>query len=284
MNAPRKMPPMAFPTLRRLLPLSLVCLAVATAFLVSAQPTAAQTSLSPFEQEVLNLVNQKRQANGLAPLSVDARLVQAARAHNARMIQTGQFDHQVAGELPLCAGGSNNDRYDAVGYAWTACGENIAAGQTTPQQVMDAWMNSAGHKANILKPGYRHIGIGYATGGAYGHYWTQDFGAGGGNAVPVPTTPPSNPPPAPTTAPSNGVAITRATYLQAYRYVTIEATSSNGSAILYAYNGATGQYMGTLRNNGGGRYSGSFYSSFNPGRVTVKSNLGPSATSNVTVQ
>ncbi|MCW5850008.1 MAG: hypothetical protein KIT87_07980 [Anaerolineae bacterium] len=284
---------MAFPSLRRLLPLSLVCLALAAAFLVSTQPTAAQTALSPFEQEVLNLVNQKRQAVGLTPLTVDARLVQAARDHNARMIATGQFSHQVTGELPLCASGTNNDRFDAVGYAWTACAENIAAGQTTPQQVMDAWMNSAGHKANILNPGYRHIGIGYATGGPYGYYWTQDFGAGGGSTAPLPTAPaptatprPANTPvPTPTQAPSaSGLAITRATYLQAYRYVYIEATSGNPAATLYAYNATTGQYLGTLTGNSSGRYNGYFYSYTNPGRVTVKSSTGLTATAAVTVQ
>ena len=279
---------MAFPYPRRLLSLALDCLALATVFLASAQPTAAQTSLTPFEQEVLNLVNQKRQANGLAPLTVDARLVQAARDHNARMIQKGEFSHQVSGELPLCAGGANNDRYDAVGYGWTACAENIAAGQSTPQQVMDAWMNSAGHKANILNPAYRHIGIGYATGGAYGHYWTQDFGAGG-STVPVATAPPPSPTKAPTPAPTqppstSGLSITRAVYSQSYRYVTIEATSGNPTATLYAYNGASGQYLGTLRNLGGGRYSGSFYSYYNPGRVVVKSTAGVSATAYVTVQ
>lgn len=300
---------------RRGLPVALTVAALAALFFVAA-PTSAQTSLLPFEQEVVNLVNQQRQAAGLAPLTVDARLVQAARDHNSRMLSSGQFAHQVAGELPLCALGSDNDRYDVVGYPWTACAENIAAGQSTPQTVVNAWLSSSGHRANILNPGYKHIGVGYVAGGPYGHYWTQDFGAASNTVPPsgatstpsaaAPTATPTRTPvtPLPTatqtaTAPAptatrtatptlapgvDTVQITRATYFRWYRYLVVNAASTNGSATLKVYNTATGQSVGTLRNDGGGRYSGSFYTYSPPTHITVRSSAGGSAVSAVTTQ
>lgn len=61
------------------------------------------------------------------------------------------------------------------GIQYTYAGENIAAGQQTPQDVMNSWMNSPGHRSNILNPNYTTIGVGFAKGGAYGTYWTQQF-------------------------------------------------------------------------------------------------------------
>lgn len=180
-----------------------VAVALVAWFVLVAPFATAQTTLVPYEQQVLDLVNQQRAANGLQPLTIDTRLVDAARAHNAKMIQTGEFSHQVTGELPMCAQGANNDRFDAVGYPWTTCGENIAAGQKTPADVMTAWMGSSGHRANILNPSFKNIGIGYTTGGGYGSYWTQDFGAASGGSVPTPTrTPTSQPTATPTPVPA----------------------------------------------------------------------------------
>jgi uncharacterized protein YkwD len=73
-------------------------------------------------------------------------------------------------------GRSPFDRMTDAGYAYSAAAENIAAGQRTPADVVKGWMNSAGHKANILNCTYSEIGVGYAKGGSYGTYWTQDFG------------------------------------------------------------------------------------------------------------
>lgn len=64
---------------------------------------------------------------------------------------------------------------DQYGITYRYAGENIAAGQRTPPETMDGWMNSPGHKANILKPEFTHIGVGYLTGGEYRTYWTQMF-------------------------------------------------------------------------------------------------------------
>jgi uncharacterized protein YkwD len=61
------------------------------------------------------------------------------------------------------------------GISYQAAAENIAAGQTTPQEVVQAWMNSPGHRANILNGNYTYIGVGYAKGGSQRHYWTQMF-------------------------------------------------------------------------------------------------------------
>ena len=69
------------------------------------------------------------------------------------------------------------------GVHYTSAGENIAAGQRTPEEVMNSWMNSSGHRANILNKNFDTIGIGFYEGGSYGTYWTQLFtgGSQGGN-------------------------------------------------------------------------------------------------------
>lgn len=130
-----------------------------------------------YEQEVVALVNQERQQAGLPPLKRAPGLEEAARYHAADLAQDEYFEH---------------DTYDRVGgvLQWTcstwqriasyysgAHGENIAAGYTTPQAVMAGWMNSAGHRANILRTASWEIGVGYySRGGAYSRYWVQDFG------------------------------------------------------------------------------------------------------------
>ncbi|MFP3338704.1 CAP domain-containing protein, partial [Micrococcus sp. SIMBA_131] len=64
---------------------------------------------------------------------------------------------------------------ESFSVSYRSAGENIAAGQATPEEVVKAWMNSEGHRKNILNPGYTEIGVGYISGGSYGHYWTQMF-------------------------------------------------------------------------------------------------------------
>jgi len=117
-------------------------------------------------QQILALVNQARTAAGLTPLTLNATLTEAANIR-AREIVSVQSHTRPNGEpwytvSPL------------------ARGENIAAGHTSAQQVFDAWMNSEGHRANILRPEYRTLGVGYVyqSGGspAYVHYWVQLFG------------------------------------------------------------------------------------------------------------
>jgi Ca2+-binding RTX toxin-like protein len=135
-----------------------------------------------FDQRILELVNQERAKNNLAPLSLSQKLDTAADGHSDRMASGDFFSHTDPGD-----GSSAGQRIDRNNYDWTTWGENIAAGYSTPEAVMQGWMNSSGHRANILNPNFTHIGIGYAylandTGSVnYQHYWTQVFAAGDPN-------------------------------------------------------------------------------------------------------
>jgi hypothetical protein len=125
-----------------------------------------------FESEVIDLVNVERAAEGLAPLSYDASLAAAARGHSEDMGLQDYFSHTSLD------GRTVSDRITDAGYTWNTYGENIGAGQPTPEDVIDSWMSSSGHRANILNPNFCDIGIGYAfvADSTYRHYWTQDFG------------------------------------------------------------------------------------------------------------
>nr|WP_282693953.1 CAP domain-containing protein [Streptomyces sp. CC208A] len=119
--------------------------------------------------QVIELVNAERAKAGCGPLTANATLTSAAQGHSDDMAARDFFDHtDPDGDGP-------GDRITAAGYPWSTYGENIAKGQTTPEQVMDAWMNSPGHRANILNCSFKEIGIGIHTDG--GPYWTQVFGA-----------------------------------------------------------------------------------------------------------
>ena len=116
--------------------------------------------------QVLTLVNQERAAAGCRPLAADSRLAAVAGAHSADMRDRGFFDHvNLAGLSPF-------DRAEAAGVAARA--ENIARGQSDAAAVMEAWMNSPGHRANILDCGLTRLGVGIADGGG-GPWWTQLF-------------------------------------------------------------------------------------------------------------
>ncbi len=125
-----------------------------------------------FESEVIDLVNVERAAQGLHPLSYDAHLAAAARAHSEDMGMQGYFSHTSID------GRTVPDRITAAGYSYNTYGENIAAGYQTPEAVIAGWMASSGHRANILNSNFCDIGVGYVflADSPYGHYWTQDFG------------------------------------------------------------------------------------------------------------
>jgi uncharacterized protein YkwD len=130
---------------------------------------AASSSEDP-ATAVVTLTNVYRAAAGCGPLTVDPRLTSAAAAHSADMARRGYFGHDTPeGVTPF-------DRITGVGYQFSIAAENIAAGQRAPKDVLVAWMNSPGHRANILDCQLTQIGVGYATGGSYGTYWTQSFG------------------------------------------------------------------------------------------------------------
>ena len=134
--------------------------------------TGGGSSSSGDEAEVLRLVNVERAKVGCQALKANATLAAVAQAHSKDMAVNGYFDHNSQnGTTPF-------QRMTKAGYTYSLAAENIAAGQQTPAAVMDAWMHSAGHKANILNCGLTELGVGVWTlkGSPYGIYWTQDFG------------------------------------------------------------------------------------------------------------
>jgi len=157
--------------------------------LVASAPACAQS----FEEELLELVNLVRWENGqLPPLKGDPQLDASSEGHSQAMASRDFFAH-----CDLDTGLSPFQRMRNAGYAFHAAGENIAAGSTGPAAVLSGWMNSAGHRQQLLSTSYREIGTGYAfdptdvsvrrdvdgncstdtvSNWPLQHYWTQDFG------------------------------------------------------------------------------------------------------------
>ena len=124
------------------------------------------TSVLDFEKEVVRLVNVERTKNGLKPLTYDWELSRVARIKSQDMRDNKYFSHTSP------TYGSPFQMMKDFGITYRSAGENIARGQATPQSVVNAWMNSSGHRANILNSSFTHIGVGYV---ANGKYWTQMF-------------------------------------------------------------------------------------------------------------
>ncbi|WP_424932593.1 CAP domain-containing protein [Amaricoccus macauensis] len=126
--------------------------------------------LAAFEARVLELTNAFRVQNGVDPLEADARLTAAAEDWSREMAEGDMFRHS-----------NTSAQVGAEGYDWRALGENIAAGYSTPEAVVQAWINSPGHRSNMLSENFDEIGIGHVLlendGGnlRYNHYWTQIF-------------------------------------------------------------------------------------------------------------
>lgn len=141
---------------------------------VTSAPTIAQLvrSNTSFEVELLRLTNIERQKVGLSPLKLSSRLGRSAQNHAADMARNNYFSHTGRN------GSSISDRAMANGYKYSFLGENIAAGKTTPEGTIRQWMNSPGHRANILKREFTEIGFGYTnfSSSRYQHYWVQVFG------------------------------------------------------------------------------------------------------------
>ncbi|MFJ7265360.1 CAP domain-containing protein [Streptomyces sp. NPDC099050] len=119
--------------------------------------------------EVLALVNKERAAVGCPAVTVNAKLTKAAQAHSEDMAAHSHMSHTGSD------GSDPGQRITRAGYQWSTYAENVAYGYDTAAKVMEGWMNSPGHKRNILDCGVNEIGIGLAQ---PGQYWTQDFGAG----------------------------------------------------------------------------------------------------------
>ncbi|WHH61034.1 SafA/ExsA family spore coat assembly protein [Petroclostridium sp. X23] len=121
------------------------------------------------ENEVIRLVNAERAKNGLPALKANWELSRVARYKSQDMINKGYFSHQSP------TYGSPFKMMESFGIRYSAAGENIAKGQRTPAEVMNAWMNSQGHRSNILSPSYTQIGVGLAKDKNGVAYWTQMF-------------------------------------------------------------------------------------------------------------
>jgi uncharacterized YkwD family protein/spore coat assembly protein SafA len=125
--------------------------------------------IKALESEVVRLVNIERSKQGLQPLKENWELSRVARYKSADMATKNYFSHTSP------TYGSPFRMMESFGIKYSSAGENIAYGQKTPQQVMTAWMNSPGHRSNILSPSYSQIGVGYATNKSGTAYWTQMF-------------------------------------------------------------------------------------------------------------
>ncbi|UQW96209.1 CAP domain-containing protein [Rummeliibacillus sp. G93] len=124
------------------------------------------TSASQFEKQVITLTNAERAKEGLPALQADTKLMGSAKAKSKDMADKNYFDHTSP------TYGSPFDQMKSLGITYKSAGENIAKGQKTPEEVVKAWMNSEGHRANIMNKNYTHIGVGYD---AKGNVWTQQF-------------------------------------------------------------------------------------------------------------
>lgn len=120
------------------------------------------------EAHVLSLVNQIRRAQGIREVTHNAALHRAARLHSEDMADRGFISHTGSN------GSHPGQRIREQGYLYRTFGENVASGQRTPESVMNAWMNSPGHRANILQPGFCELGVGLAYRNST-PYWTQKF-------------------------------------------------------------------------------------------------------------
>lgn len=120
-------------------------------------------------EAILKLVNQERSKAGVSPLKLNAKLTEVANIKAKDMADKNYFSHQSP------TYGSPFDMLKQFGISFSYAGENIAAGQKTAEEVMDSWMNSSGHRQNILNKNYTQLGVGFKRGGQYGTEWVQLF-------------------------------------------------------------------------------------------------------------
>ncbi len=128
-----------------------------------------QGSISDYEKEVARLVNVERSKRGLQTLTLNAQISKVARLKSQDMVNKHYFSHTSP------TYGSPFKMMESFGIRFSTAGENIAYGQKTPAEVMNGWMNSPGHRANILSSTYTNIGVGLAKTSTGVKYWTQMF-------------------------------------------------------------------------------------------------------------
>lgn len=131
--------------------------------------TAVETEIPAQAEQVLNLVNAERKKQGLKALTLSSELSNIATLKSSDMAKKNYFSHTSP------TYGTPFEMLQQFGISYSAAGENIAAGQKTAEDVMQSWLNSSGHRANILSSKYTELGVGYYKGGSYGVYWTQLF-------------------------------------------------------------------------------------------------------------
>jgi uncharacterized protein YkwD len=127
--------------------------------------------IAPVERELIELINAERQRDGKAALAIDARLMDAAAAHSIDMAGSGVFAHQGSGSS------GPEERVQDAGYRWRYIAENIGCGQDSPERIVASWMQSTGHRENLLSVEARDIGVGLATrkDSRCGIFWTAVF-------------------------------------------------------------------------------------------------------------
>ena len=154
-----------------------VAMMIAVAGLSSAHATSDAPLAAPaavtlrVAAEVVDLTNVERAHNGRPPLRANPRLMRAAQMQAEQMVRAGHLAHV----LPNAAYPRAQDRLAAADYRWQAFGENVAVGQSSAEQVLDAWMHSSSHRTKILNPDFTDLGAGYAMDGAGRPYYVQVF-------------------------------------------------------------------------------------------------------------
>lgn len=124
-----------------------------------------------YAARIVDLVNEERQQRGLMPLTTNATLTRLSGDYACDMIEGNFFEHTD----PI-TGSTVGSRALAAGYYFRKVGENLAGGFSTPEETMAQWMDSPGHRANILDPDFTEMGAAVRTGGSYRWYWVQEFG------------------------------------------------------------------------------------------------------------
>ena len=130
----------------------------------------AAVKLTDEEKEILDLTNAARKEHDLPPLRANPTLLKCAREHSANMAKQSKMAHELDGKTPF-------DRLRAAGYDYRRAGENVASGDESfsVKEIFQGWMDSEGHRKNILNKGYTEIGLGAASAGSQ-RYYTQVFG------------------------------------------------------------------------------------------------------------
>jgi uncharacterized protein YkwD len=145
--------------------------AIAVSVVMGFGATTGQAAAEPsYERQVITLTNQERTAHGCGALTQHSALTTAARGHTRDMADRDEMTHHGSN------GSDAGDRVKQAGYPARKWAENIAYGQATPQEVVEAWMDSSGHRANILNCRLTEIGVGHVVNEDGVPYWTQNFG------------------------------------------------------------------------------------------------------------